>query len=324
MIHKLIRFYYDNKSKVWKIILFIAFIILLIQFINYIIKINNQLKINNVNSNTSVINTNNNTINDIGQSTEIKSNKSLTSGEQIEESKIKEVGAIIEKFINACNENDTETAYSLLSQQCKNQMYPTVKDFQEKYLNYLFKGNIKKTATIENWSDNIYKVNLKEDIMATGNSNSKSNQDYITIVSENGENKLNVNSFVRTETIDKTNTQNNIEIKIIEKNVYMDYEEYNISIINNSENIILLDPLKSTKSIFIKDNNNVKYYAYTNEILESFLKVESGKRSQLSIKFARSYSETRTIQEMSFSNLIFNYDKYLTGDLTSDIFTINL
>ena len=45
-MHNLRRFYYQNKEKIWKIILFIVFCFALLQFANYLAKINNEKKRN--------------------------------------------------------------------------------------------------------------------------------------------------------------------------------------------------------------------------------------------------------------------------------------
>lgn len=48
-------------------------------------------------------------------------------------------------------------------------------------------------------------------------------QDYITIVNENGQTKLNINSYIGKQQINKTQESNNVKIKVVETNVYFDY-----------------------------------------------------------------------------------------------------
>ena len=135
-------------------------------------------------------------------------------------------------------------------------------------------------------------------------------QDYITIVDQNGEDKLNINNYIGRKNLEKTTEYKNIEINVLSKDTYMDYEIYNLNISNNSENTILLDTGESTKSIYLLDSKDVKYYFYSNEIVQNRLLVQSKYNNTIQIKFSNSYSSSRNIKYLVFSKLILNYDEY--------------
>ena len=101
---------------------------------------------------------------------------------------------------------------------------------------------------------------------------------------------------------------------MISKDTYMDYEIYTISVTNNSYNTILLDGGNNPKSIYLLDEKDMKYYFYNNEVVASNFIVPSQYKKTFKIKFSNSYSSSRTIRSMVFSNFIVNYDKYKNGD----------
>ena len=303
-MHKLIKFYYDNKTKIIKIGLLIIFILLIIQLMNYIAKLNNQKE-----EKGTLISTeqNNNDSNKENTNTSVAAEKSAVTGELVDKEQITNAQNIIEQFVSYCNNGETEKAYNLLSKDCKNEVYKNLNIFETLYYKENFGGNIKKTATIENWFGNTYTVYISADIMATGKIEDTKKRDYYTLVDEEGSTKLNINSFIKKENINKEQTENNITYKIISKNVYMDYEEYTVQVKNGSENSILLDSMQSTKTIYLEDEKSVKYYCYTNEIISEFLKVNKGASTQLKLRFMRSYSSSQKNVSLVFSDIIMNY-----------------
>ena len=183
------RYYYNNKTKIWKIILIIAFILIIIQIINLVIKMRN----NNVKPNIP-----NNVLNNIENSNNniyFDTDKSSVTGETVNKNTLKNAKEIIEKFISDSNKRKIEEAYNYLSKECKEELYPSIEEFKNNYIDKVFGSP--KISTVENWKENIYKINLRDDIIATGNANSQIIQDYITIVNENGEKKINLKLLVK-------------------------------------------------------------------------------------------------------------------------------
>lgn len=298
-MYKLIRFYNQNRKSIIKVILIIAFIILVIQLLNWLTKINKQNKEekNNTIERTETIN-------------EIVSDKSLISGQSLSSAKLEEDTEIINKFVTYCNEKNINSAYELLTDECKEEMFPTIEDFNNIYYSKLFDGD-KKIHTIENWTGNTYQVRYTGDILSTGNlNNDGTKQDYITIVKENDEKKLNINNYIKRTNLNKITEYKDIKITITNIDTYMDYEIYNLTIENNSGNTILLDTSDDTKSVYLLDSKDMKYYFYGNEIIENRLLVKNSFKNSIQIKFSNSYSSSRRIDGLVFSKLVLNYDEY--------------
>lgn len=298
-MYKLIRFYNQNRKNIIKVILIIAFIILVIQLLNWLAKINKQSEEEK-----------NNTIEKTETINEIVSDKSLISGESLSSTKLEDDIEIINQFVTYCNEKNINSAYELLTDECKEEMFPTIEDFYNIYYSKLFDGD-KKMHTIENWTGNTYQVRYTGDILSTGNlNNDETRQDYITIVKENSEKKLNINNYIKRTNLNKATEYKDIKITVTNIDTYMDYEIYNLTIENNSKNDILLDTNDDTKSIYLLDSKDMKYYFYSNEIIENRLLVKSNLKNSLKIKFSNSHSSSRRIESLVFSKLILNYKEY--------------
>lgn len=305
-MYKLIRFYNQNRKKIFKIILIIVLIIGLIQLLNYFAKQSNSL--DNIQKNT--INNNGNQVNSNEKDKEIISNKSLVSGTTVQNEKLQRDADVIDEFISYCNKKDINSAYNLLTEECKEVMFPSIQDFYNVYYINIFKDET-KTYTVENWTGSTYQVRFTEDILSSGKLNgNETKQDYITVVKEEEEKKLNINNFIRRKIDNKETENRDIKIKIISIDTYMDYEIYNLDVQNNSENTILLDISDDVKSVYLLDSKNMKYQFYNNEIIENKMIVKNKFTNNLQIKFTNTYSSSRRIEKLVFSKLILDYDEY--------------
>lgn len=285
-MNKLIRFYNQNRHMVWVVILSIAAVIALIQLLDNFAYEQNIAKQNNSTTNKSNINYNYSVITE----KEVKSN----------------VAEIIEAFLENCNNGQVEEAYKMLSDECKAILYPSIEDFKEKYYNKIFSE--KKSYIYQAWITQndtyTYRIDFTEDMLATGKPAKTSIIDYYTIVKNNNENKLNINKFVGIEDINKEITKNNILINVKRKKIFMDYEIYDIKVLNNTQDTILLDDMKSTDNIYVEDDNEEKYFWYNNEVIESDIKIKRGYEQELSIKINKGYNTSNKTKKIVFENIV--------------------
>lgn len=297
-MYRLIRFFNQNRRTIIKSILIIVFILILIQLFNLISK-------NKMNDNKNENVDTDEKSNVINENSALISDESLISGRKVSENVLSQSSDIIGKFINYCNDGNVELAYDMITDECKEEMFPSIGDFEKIYYSDIFDGS-KKNYTVENWYGNVYRVRITDDILSTGNLNNNAHQDYITVVSD----KININSYIGRKEINNVTNNNNVDIGVISKDTYMDYEIYTISVTNNSDNTILLDGGNNPKSIYLLDEKDMKYYFYNNEVVASNFIVPSQYKKTFKIKFSNSYSSSRTIRSMVFSNFIVNYDEY--------------
>ena len=300
-MHKLRKFFYDNKNKIIKIGAFIIFLFIILQLLNKIVQIKNKKSIetvaasNTTNANTTTQNDNKGLI----------SNKSAVNGSEVSKENLKNATDTIYKFVDYCNKQEIEKAYNLITEECKQQMYPTLDAFKNAYYGDVFNGK-QRTCTIENWVGDIYKVRMGEDILSTGKDTGYAKEDYITIKKVDNEYKLNINNYIGTTKIEKTTTKDNITMEVLNKNTYKDFEEYTIKVTNKTNGIIKLDTTTSTKTTYIEDSNGRQYSYYNNELTDETLTFQRGQTAEVTIKFYSPYISTKSIKAIVFSNIIFN------------------
>ena len=294
------RYYYNNKTKIWKAILIIASVLLLIKFANYLVKINNTKKVNNNISENKIV-----------DNSSLSTSNSTVTGNSINETKLKNEVTIIEQFLNFCNNKNFEKAYEMLSDECKENLFSTYDKFKSSYGDVIFTS--KKTYSMENWSKSTYKVRIAEDILTTGKTtnNGIAIQEYITIIRNNEEYKLNINNYIGRTEINSSSTQKDITIKVLSKETFMDYEIYKIEVTNNTKNTIYLDNGEDTSTVYVQDSKGVKYEAASNELIYDSLKILPGQKIKYSIKYTNTYITNRTIKYLAFDKIIMNYDEYI-------------
>ena len=297
-MHRLVRFYNQNRKDIWKVIGFVILIIFVLQTLNYVEK--------KKDSNDKENNIENNSTQSIEQpynNIKIKSDESVLTGEKMSQEEIDSI-KIINDFFEYCNEQKIQEAYDLLSDECKEEMYSSVQIFKEMYYNKVLDA---KNISIENWNNNTYKVDIGDDYLSSGKYTKENNiQDYITIQDD----KLNINKYIGRSKIEKNKSEENMDVLVLNKDEYIDYTIYTFEIKNNSNETIILDPLEDINTMYIKDDDGVKYSAYTHEISEGNLTIGESSKKQIKIKYYSKYISTKKIEEIVFSRVMLNNNYY--------------
>ncbi len=300
-MHKIISFYNQNRRKIWVILIAAIIIIAIIYYLLYgITRDSNR----NVSDSGSSINE----ISDKLNSVTITTPKSVISGTTVDanENKLK----TIDEFVEYCNNGQIEQAYNLLSDDCKKEIYSSQELFQNIYYNPLF-SNGKKNVTMENWFSDTYKVDFNEDFLATGKyTKENTKQDYITIVKQNDDYKLNINRFVGISNSGHTGSADGINIKLDNIAKYMDYEVYTFEVSNNTEHTIALGNLNEEKSMYLADSNNLQYPAYNHELSDAEISVSSAQTKIVKIKYYSRYTSNKNLKYVVFPNIILDYDSF--------------
>lgn len=306
-MNRFIRYWNQNRFKIIITLIIVVFIWLLIYIINSILANIPQESIN-----TNV------TIQDSSKPTE-----SVITGEEMPEETVNENTNLIQKFVSLCNEKNYNEAYNLLSTDCKEEVFTTIDDFKRNYVDKIFTSN--KTYTLELWfNTNVeytYRiVYIEDNILSSGTIDTINNkEDYITIIKENNEKKLNLNGFIAKEKIGNTSRQNNIEITVNNKLTYRSYEQYNITIKNNTNSTIKISDGQDGKEICLIDSNEVEYDSAINEISISDLIIEPGSTKNLSIKFYKIYNLYRTITKIRFKSINTDINNTIPNVISIDI-----
>lgn len=308
-MEKIIRYWNQNRKQIIIVIAIIAFIIIMLRVINNLAK-----QINSSNNNTNTISK----VTDLQKPTE-----STITGQNVPESVTKENTDIIKNFVDYCNSNQTQKSYELLSNDCKEEFNNNINVFINDYYNRIFKT--KKTYNLEllytEAGSYTYKITYYEDnLLATGGTGANNNfEDYITIINQDEEIKLNINNFIKKQEINKTQETDNIEITIKSKKVYRSYEQYKVAIKNNNSTSIVLSDGKNSEDICLLDKNDTKYVALLYEIPEYNLSLGAGRTTELNISFNKIYAPTRVIEKIQFGNITLNQETNTKTSITIKI-----
>ncbi len=283
----IIRTINQNKLQIIIVIIAIIIVIGIIQTLNYFAKISNQEPNNSIaNGNTTI-------------SEEDRTLSPAISGSNTKTENAENYKKAIENFINLCNNQKPEQAYEMLSSECKETMFSKYQLFYNNYYRKNFSGE--KTCTIQNWTDSIFKVDLKDDVLSTGGASKNNIQDFITVVNSKGQYKLNINSYIGRKIINNETKSGNVTFRVLKKDINMKYETYYIEVENNENTDILLDNLDTAGTIYLQDKKQVKY-SYINEgITKELLRVKSKCKVQIAIKFSDSYISNRELTSIVFS-----------------------
>lgn len=300
-MNRLIRFYNKNRKVIWMYILIIGACIILLQTLNGYAKIVNE---KNKEKEDSFSTTSNNTI---------KQNYSITNDTTIDQSANDILVGKIDSFIKCCNNGFTEQAYSLLSDDCKNELYETKEIFEKKYYKNIF--NKKRIYEAQLWitdSDRYtYRITFAEDMITTGNVNYLEIEDYYTLVYENGTYKLNINKFIGTEEIEKETTKNEITFRVQKRKIYIDYEKYELNITNKTGKKIMLESREHSNKVYVEDQNEVKYIAHMYELTDEQIKINSKSEKDITIKFERIYKPKIKDEKIVFEDIVLDYNNYV-------------
>ena len=221
---------------------------------------------------------------------------------------------IVDTFLEYCNNAQPEEAYNLLSNECKEYVYPTLEIFKNSYYSQVFKE--KKQYNLQSWISTskytVYKIRYTNNILSTGEyDKNKIYNDYITLTKNQDGQKISIGSFIISEELNVSTIKEDIKVDVTRKNIYLEDEEYELSIQNNSRNTILLDNLENNNNIKLITSTKDEHQAYMNQLLKSKLMIKPGYTRKVTIKFKKSVANTRKSEYIEFFNVIKDYERYI-------------
>ena len=165
----------------------------------------------------------------------------------------------------------------------------------------------------------------KGNLLQTGGQGNSSNfLDYITLLKQNGEYKLNINKFIRRQTLSKQGGSNGINITINSKCIYVDYEIYNMTIQNNTQNTILLNDGTNANNFSLIGRNNSTFSSVISELPMSSLTLDSQYRKTINIKFNKIYMTRSELDAMQMANIYLNKQQYDIKQENAEKITIKI
>lgn len=295
-------YYRRNKEKIellMKVLIIVAFVVFIMSFIFR----NSSNKETNINEDTS--------------QTIYKPKETIISGSNVKEEKYEEDSNTVKEFVDYCNNGKVQEAYNLLTEECKENIYPTLEKFKQKYCDIYFSE--KREYSLQAWvNDGIhttYQMRITNDILSTGAyEDGKAYQDYITIVDDGENKKININSYIGRNEIYKTTELEGINIVAERVDVYADFEEYTIEVTNNTDNTIMLDSMQSPAyTLRVLAGDDKTYAVRINSINYSKLLINPGETRKIKIEFSKKYGNSSASQQIMFSKVVKNYNEFINN-----------
>ena len=298
-MHKMFRFYNQNRIKIWTIAIAVIFIISLIQILNR----NAIEQSKNMENQETTLN------NVVSYDTQ---SKSIISSGEVSKKYSDDIGEIINEFFSYCCNHEPEKAYDMLTEDMKNSKYPNVDLFISNYYSSKFDGN--KEFSFKSWINEknsyTYLVNIYDNMLASGKSSDADYiEDYITVIPVEDTYKINVDGYIGRKFVNKDVSNESVDIKMLYRDIYMDYELDTFYIVNNTDATIMVDTMENTKNTYLVDLNENKYDAFVNENKKEDMIVNPGETKNVKIKFNVAYRENSKIKKACFSKIV-NYDEF--------------
>lgn len=243
-----------------------------------------------------------------------KSSQPIISGEDVSKKDQQSNTELIEQFIRYCNNQQIEKAYNLLTNDCKEEVFGNnIEYFKKNYVDKIF--TTKKMCTIQSWINSrvyTYKVKIFDDMLSTGQiiDTNHAIEDYYTIVKQENSDKLNINSYIAKQEIKKEVSIDGMKVSILNKNIYKQYEEYEIKLENTANKTILLDSQEKADSIYLIGSNENHYNAFSYEVDRTNLIIEPKRIKTMVLRFDKIYSSQVIMRKMVFEDIITDYETY--------------
>ena len=302
-MHKLLRYYNQNRLKIWAILLAIVLGYALLQVLNSAIA-NHNTEENNEQETTS-----NNVVSYRNES------ESMVTGGRVSSTYSEQIGQVINQFFTYCVNHDPQRAYDMVSNNTKQVLYQTEELFEKNYYQNKFNGN--KQFSFQSWSRTdtlyIYQVRIFDNMLATGQTSDNYIEEYVTIAVEEGRYKLNLNSYLGRKQISVKNEDENLSIQVVMVDRYLDYEVYTLNVQNKTDSNILLDTKRKTNSCYVVDSMGNKFEALLYENSDEDLEILPNEMKTIQIRFNDAYREGLQIKSINFTDIV-NSEEYLANN----------
>lgn len=294
------RFINQNNKLIMYVIFSIIFILLIIKSLNSYYEQEEQKKLQNITQNNN------------GQ---VTNNISSTDTENHEENNVDTIESVMKEFVQYCNNNEIQKAYDMITDECKNAMYNTVEQFENKYVKNVF--NEKKEYSMTKWAENTnsttYQIKLIGDILATGGEG-KISQEYYTFVKTDETYKINVNNYIYGKSLNKEYKKSGINVKINNIDIYNSYEQYEISFTNNTSKEISLTGNKYVKNIYLENSRGTTYSSLNSDFDNEEITLKPGNTKNYTIKFNKNYNPQNQVTTLVLSDIIWDYEEYVNTE----------
>lgn len=228
----------------------------------------------------------------------------------------------IEEYINACNDNNYQKAFNMLSDECKEfEFNNDITLFME---HVLTKMPIPKKYSIQNYSNvtltkgtlYIYEVKYLDDILSTGLTNSQYGytSEKISFYEDEEKNiEMLVGNYIYHSDVKSISENEYLKIDIVDKKVSYSTEEYEIKFTNRSEYVIVIADGYEKEEINLQLSNESRKELNSNSIV-----LNPGESIQINLIFSKFVDDGDTSTQINFGSIRV-MDKYSGVEVDENI-----
>lgn len=283
------RFYSRNKFILWLLIIIVVVFLLF----GKAMKKNRDKSSNSSSNNTTTIVADFN--NKIANKTDTEIIESISSNEEL-----------IKSFIYFCNNKKIDSAYDMISDSCKETLYPTKEVFVSDYYNKYFQGYRDVEISSYN-SEGTYRINFLSDMLASGSTEQQIvNTDYISVISKK---KIAISRFISSNKAEKIGSNQYVRANVLRKSTYTDHYDLVVRIDNLISAEMYLDDINENGSIYCIGQDGEKYKVNIQNYTEEDLKLAGNESKTITLEFDKSYN-FENVSELLFENIRINNYEY--------------
>ncbi len=249
-------------------------------------------------------------------------------GDQITVKEAVENEDTIKKFVSYCNEGNTKEAYNLLSDDCKEVLYPSEETFVEEYFNYYFQEQkeVGTDLTKNESGVEVYKVKLYKNSIETGEIDNQPFSDIYSVTKDaEGNKKLGINKFIKSEVNSHSEEYKGIKITLLRRDIFEDEEFDTFEVDNTTEKRISIRTGEGLRTIYMQSENDSTYVAPGNEINDLDAIVKAKAKKQIKIRFSRGFNPSNRVNAIVFSDVVPDYDIFVDNPKNlKTIYTIKI
>ena len=210
---------------------------------------------------------------------------------------------LIDDFVEYCNNKDYSNAYSLVSDDCKENVFNNEEEKFKLYVDEVFPEE--KIYSIQSYSKTddfyIYNVKFLNNILASGltNEDFKYYEEKYAISGDKNNLKLTVGNYMGKEELRSVSEDDYVKIRVTEKRMFYSKELYKVKITNKTDNIMVIaDGTEAEEIVLTIGNDNRGMY---NSGL--YIVLQPGETQEYELYFNKFYDEKNDADGIGFSKI---------------------
>lgn len=209
----------------------------------------------------------------------------------------------VRKYVDYCNSGEYESAYAMISEECKEEYFGSIYNYKEYVKNKFYN---KREYALQSYSTfnkkYIYTVKLFDDILATGLTNSKYKYQEEKIVASYDENKnivISVGNFIEKNEIQSVQENEYLKVDIKSQIIKYSLEEYKIKLTNRSNYTVIIQNSEAEDTeIMINLGAETRKNELVNDVI-----LEPGESKTINPVFQKFYDDGDTTKEVIFTSV---------------------